>query len=177
MKDLTKQAAGYTADARYTGIHLAIVEQLPALRRFAQRLVGRGGDAEDLVQETVMRALNAAQQFEPGTALKSWLFTIMRNAFCTTYRHRRREHVGLPDALAASLSAPPSQDWAVQRNEMQSALARLPSQIRQSLLLVALGTSYDETARICHCEVGTVKSRVNRGRAALTLELGSMTRH
>jgi RNA polymerase sigma-70 factor (ECF subfamily) len=149
--------------------------QIPALKRFARRLVGPQGDADDLVQETLVKALSASAQFQPGTALKSWLFTIMRNTFCTAYRVRQRERVGIEDAVAARLSVPPAQDWAVRRNEMQAALDQLPAHVRQSLILIAFGTSYDETARICHCEVGTVKSRVNRARKALSENLGAIS--
>jgi RNA polymerase sigma-70 factor (ECF subfamily) len=158
--------------AHSNAVELGVEAQIPALRRFARRLVGSNDDVDDLVQETLTRALNAAPQFQPGTALKSWLFTIMRNTFCTSYRVRQREHVGIDDAMVSRLRVAPSQDWAIRRNEMQAALERLPQQVRDSLMLVAMGTSYDETARICQCEVGTVKSRVNRARKALTEELG-----
>jgi RNA polymerase sigma-70 factor (ECF subfamily) len=101
----------------------------------------------------------------------------MRNTFCTIYRVRQREHVGIEDGMAARLSIAPPQEWAVRRNEMQSALDRLPGQVREALVLIAMGTSYDETARICQCEVGTVKSRVNRARKALTEQLGDVSLH
>jgi RNA polymerase sigma-70 factor (ECF subfamily) len=156
-------------------VEAGVEAQIPALRRFARRLVGSSEDVDDLVQETLTRALNAAPQFQPGTALKSWLFTIMRNTFCTSYRVRQREHVGIEEGMFARLSVGPSQDWAIRRNELQLALERLPEQVRDSLVLVAMGTSYDETAKICNCEVGTVKSRVNRARKALTEELGSVS--
>jgi RNA polymerase sigma-70 factor, ECF subfamily len=159
------------------GVRADVEAQLPALNRFARRLVGPNGDAEDLVQDTLLRALGASSQFKSGTALKSWLFTIMRNTFCTAYRVRQREQVGIDDALASMLSAPPPQDWAVRRNEMESALEKMPRHVRQALILISFGTSYDETARICRCEVGTVKSRVNRARKSLVEDLGSLTMH
>jgi RNA polymerase sigma-70 factor (ECF subfamily) len=164
-----------TAAAFDNPVHSGIEAQIPALRRFARRLVGHNEGVDDLVQDTVARALGAAPQFQPGTALKSWLFTIMRNTFCTNYRVRQREHVGIEDAMAAKLSIAPPQDWALRRNEMQLAIERLPPQVQQSLVLIAMGTSYDETAQICKCEVGTVKSRVNRARKALSAELGSLS--
>lgn len=168
------QTAASSPDA---GVYANVEEQIPALKRFARRLVGPTGDVDDLVQETILKALGAAGQFAPGTALKSWLFTIMRNSFCTSYRLRQREHVGVEDALAAKLTVPPSQEWAVRRNEMRAALDRLPEQVRECLMLIASGTSYDETARLCRCEVGTVKSRVNRARKSLSDELGSLAMH
>jgi RNA polymerase sigma-70 factor, ECF subfamily len=159
------------------GLRADVEAQLPALNRFARRLVGPNGDADDLVQDTLLKALGASTQFETGTALKSWLFTIMRNTFCTAYRVRQREQVGIEDSLASMLSIPPAQEWAVRRSEMEIALERLPQHVRQALILISFGTSYDETARICHCEVGTVKSRVNRARKALVEDLGSLTMH
>ncbi|WP_245582363.1 sigma-70 family RNA polymerase sigma factor [Neorhizobium lilium] len=161
--------------SHFNAVEKGVEAQIPALRRFARRLVGSSEDVDDLVQETLTRALNAAPQFQPGTALKSWLFTIMRNTFCTSYRVRQREHVGMEDGMIAKLSVAPPQDWAVRRNEMQSALERLPPRVREPLVLIAMGTSYDETARICNCEVGTVKSRVNRARKALSEELGDIS--
>ena len=159
----------------FNAVEHGVEAQIPALRRFARRLVGSSDDVDDLVQETLTRALNAAPQFQPGTALKSWLFTIMRNTFCTSYRVRQREHVGVDDGMIARLSVGPSQDWAVRQNEMKSALERLPAHVRDALILIAAGTSYDETARICNCEIGTVKSRVNRARKALSDELGGFS--
>ena len=158
-------------------LEMLIAAQIPALRHFARRLMGARGEVDDLVQDTLMKALAASGQYQTGTALKSWLFTIMRNTFCTAYRLRQREQIGIEDALAERLSVPPAQDWAVRRNEMQIALEKLPDQVREALILIAFGTSYDETALICNCEVGTVKSRVNRARKALVDDLGNLTMH
>jgi RNA polymerase sigma-70 factor (ECF subfamily) len=153
-------------------VHAAIEAQLPALRRFAQRLSRSASDREDLIQETVMRALRSAHQFRPDTQLRSWLFTIMRNTFNTEYRRRCRETVGLDDDFVerASIAAP--QEWAVRRGELRSALGRIPPRSRRTLLLVAMGVSYIDTARLCDCEIGTVKSRVNRARKILENEIG-----
>lgn len=153
-------------------VHGAIEAQLPALRRFAQRLTRSASDREDLIQETVMRALRSAHQFRPETALRSWLFTIMRNTFNTEYRRRSRETVGLDDGFAerAGIAAP--QEWAVRRSELRMALRRLPACSRRTLLLVAMGVSYIDAARLCDCEIGTVKSRVNRAREMLADEIG-----
>lgn len=153
-------------------VHTGIEAQLPALRRFAQQLTRSVSDREDLVQETVMRALRSSHQFRPDTKLRSWLFTIMRNTFNTEYRRRCREPVGLEDGLLerASITAP--QDWAVRRSELRCALGRIPPRSRRTLLLVAMGVSYIDTARLCDCEIGTVKSRVNRARKMLEDEIG-----
>lgn len=153
-------------------VHTGIEAQLPALRRFAHQLTRSVSDREDLVQETVMRALRSSHQFHPDTKLRSWLFTIMRNTFNTEYRRRCREPVGLDDGLLerASITAP--QEWAVRRSELRCALGRIPPRSRRTLLLVAMGVSYIDTARLCDCEIGTVKSRVNRARKMLEDEIG-----
>jgi RNA polymerase sigma-70 factor, ECF subfamily len=153
-------------------LHAAIEAQLPALRRFAQRLAHSASDREDLVQETVVRALRSAHQFHPNTRLRSWLFTIMRNTFNTEYRRRCREPVGLDEEFIERASVAAPQEWAVRRSELRSALGRLPPRSRRTLLLVAGGVSYIDTARLCACEIGTVKSRVNRARKMLEDEIG-----
>ena len=153
-------------------VHTGIEAQLPALRRFAQQLTRSVSDREDLVQETVMRALRSSHQFRPDTKLRSWLFTIMRNTFNTEYRRRCREPVGLDDGLLERASVTAPQEWAVRRSELRCALGRIPPRSRRTLLLVAMGVSYIDAARLCECEIGTVKSRVNRARKLLEEEIG-----
>ena len=153
-------------------VHTAIEAQLPALRRFARQLTRSASDREDLIQETVMRALRSAHQFRPNTKLRSWLFTIMRNSFNTEYRRRCREPVGLDEGMLERVSIMAPQEWAVRRSELRYALRRIPTRSRRTLLLVAMGVSYIDTARLCDCEVGTVKSRVNRARKILEDEIG-----
>lgn len=160
------------SEASVYRVHDAIEAQLPALRRFARRLTSSLSDAEDLVQETVMRALRSAHQFQPGTRLRSWLFTIMRNTFNTEYRRRYREIVGLDEDYFDRAGMPATQEWAIRRGELRSALGRIPAQSRRTLLLVAMGVSYIDAARLCQCEIGTVKSRVNRARKLLKDEIG-----
>ncbi|MGD9479795.1 sigma-70 family RNA polymerase sigma factor [Shinella sp. G-2] len=153
-------------------VHGAIEAQLPALNRFARRLTRSASDRDDLIQETVMRALRSAHQFRPETRLRSWLFTIMRNTFNTEYRRRCRETVGLGEDFVERAAVQAPQEWAVRRGELRSALGRIPARSRRTLLLVAMGVSYVDTARLCHCEIGTVKSRVNRARKMLEDEIG-----
>ncbi|WP_411034012.1 sigma-70 family RNA polymerase sigma factor [Shinella sp. BYT-45] len=153
-------------------VHASIEAQLPALRRFAQRLTRSACDREDLIQETVMRALRSSHQFRPDTRLRSWLFTIMRNTFNTEYRRRCREVVGLDEGFVERTGVAAPQEWAVRRSELRSALGRIPPGSRRTLLLVAMGVSYIDTARLCACEIGTVKSRVNRARKMLEEEIG-----
>ncbi len=150
-----------------------VVDLIPALRAFARTFCQKPEEADDLVQETLMRALANLDKFEPGTRLKSWLFTIMRNTFCTRIKKSSRESVGLPEALTATLVTEASQDWVVQADEVRRALERLPAHHREILvLIVMLGERYEDAAVICGCAVGTIKSRLNRAREQLKRELG-----
>lgn len=146
-----------------------IIALVPALRAFGRSLCRQGEDVDDLVQETLMKALAAVHQFQPGTNLKSWLFTIMRNTFYTAKRKEWREPVGSADC-ASTVEQPceASQDWAVRRCEVQDALDRLPHHQRQAIVLVGvMELEYSEAANICGCNIGTIKSRLNRARVRL----------
>lgn len=145
-----------------------VVALIPALRAFAWSLSRNGSDADDLVQDTLIKAWTHREKFEPGTNLRAWLFTILRNTFYTTALRRKRE-VPDPDGKhAATLHAAPSQDWAVALRGLQSALQQLPDEHREALILVgAAGLTYEEAADICGVALGTIKSRVNRARHRL----------
>ena len=150
-----------------------IISLIPALRGFARTFLRNQSDADDLVQETLIKGLSKIQQFEPGTSMKSWLFTIMRNTFYTRARLARREAPGLADDAALKPAMDPTQEWSVRCNEISSALERLPTEQREIIVLIgALGMSYEEAAQICCCAIGTVKSRLNRARHRLLAELG-----
>ncbi len=155
-----------TPDASFRDALLAAV---PSLRAFAISLSGNIDRADDLVQDTLVRAIANAHRFEPGTNLNAWLFTILRNLFHSEYRKRRRE-VEDPDGVyAEQLTSQPEQGARLDFEDFRSALSTLPSEQREALLLVgASGFSYEETAAICGCAVGTVKSRVNRARSRLS---------
>ena len=141
---------------------------VPALRRYARALTRNADQADDLVQETLTKALANLDKFEPGTRLKSWLFTIMRNTYCTRFKKSSRETVGLPEAVTAKLTTEASQEWSVQAEEVRRALNRLPEHHREMLvLIVMLGERYEDAAEICGCAVGTVKSRISRARDTL----------
>lgn len=149
-----------------------VVELIPALRAFARTLCRSPADADDLVQETLAKAIANLDRFEPGTRLKSWLFTIMRNTFLTGIARSRRETTGL-DVEDAGTGPDAPQEWSAQVREVRAAISRLPQAQREVLVLVGmLGVSYEEAARICACAIGTVKSRLSRARAALLEELG-----
>jgi RNA polymerase sigma-70 factor, ECF subfamily len=155
-----------------SAIEVEIVELTPALRAFARRFLRSDDDIDDLVQETLMKALNSLHLYHPGTSLKSWLFTILRNTFCTNYRKQRREPAGMGVAMD-QVSIAPTQEWALRERELQQALTLLPDDRRRALTLVATGTSYVDAARMCGCRIGTLKSRVSRARESLLLMLGN----
>jgi RNA polymerase sigma-70 factor (ECF subfamily) len=141
---------------------------VPNLRAFAMSLSGNADRADDLVQETVMRAMANIKSFTPGTNMAAWLFTILRNLFRSQYRKRRREVEDPDGGYLASLKSPAEQFGRLEFKELIGALAKLPDVQREALLLVAAsGFSYDEAAAICEVAVGTIKSRVSRARQLL----------
>jgi len=146
-----------------------VLAAVPSLRAFAISLCGNVDRADDLVQETLLRALANIDSFQPGSNMPAWLFTILRNLFRSEYRKRRREVEDADGSYAASLKSQPEQTSRVEFREFREALAKLPPDQREALVLVgASGFSYEEAAEICGCAVGTIKSRVNRARARLT---------
>jgi RNA polymerase sigma-70 factor (ECF subfamily) len=168
----TDQAA---ADAATFKRQLA--ETIPHLRAFARSLCGRPDFADDLVQEAMLKAWGARERFEPGTNLRAWTFTILRNCYLTEMR--RNKFVGDYDEGVAerTLQAPMGQEDPLHLADMRRALMALPRERREAILLVgAGGFSYEEAAEICQTAVGTMKSRVGRARAALNemLEGGNM---
>jgi RNA polymerase sigma-70 factor (ECF subfamily) len=167
--DLLASRTGAGGDPDLAFAH-EILELRPALCAFAFRLTRRGSDAEDLVQDTILRALVAKRRFEEGTNLKAWLFTILRNAFNTRWRRLRRETLPGDDAIAASAVTSATQVdslWA--RETIHKLLHDLSPAHREVLILIpVLGLGYEDAAEVCGCSVGTVKSRLNRARAALS---------
>ena len=141
---------------------------IPSLRAFAISFCGNVDNADDLVQETICRALAHIDSFQSGTNLKAWLFTILRNQFRSNYRRRRREVEDGDGSYADRLRVLPDQDDRVQMNDVLAALQRLRPEQREALILIsAAGYSYEEAAGICGCASGTIKSRVNRARTRL----------
>ena len=146
----------------------SVLGAVPSLRAFAISLCGNVDRADDLVQETMLRALANIHSFQPGTNMSAWLFTILRNLFRSEYRKRRREVEDADGSYADSLKSQPEQNSRVEFEEFRGALTKLPSDQREALILVgASGFSYEEAAEICGCAVGTIKSRVNRARGRL----------
>jgi RNA polymerase sigma-70 factor (ECF subfamily) len=141
---------------------------VPSLRAFAISLTGSTDRADDLVQDTLVRAVANIHRFEVGTNLNAWLFTILRNLFHSEYRKKRREVEDADGSYAARLSAPPEQGARLDFDDFRKALAHIPVDQREALLLVgAEGLSYEEAAQVSGVAVGTIKSRVNRARSRL----------
>lgn len=145
-----------------------LVEALPGLRAFAMSLIPDTTRADDLVQETVLKAWAKQELFVPGTNLKAWLCTILRNQLYTDYRKRKREVEDVDGAAAGQLTAPAAQEHGSDLRTVWSYIAKLPPLQREALLLVgAQGLTYEAAAEVMGCETGTVKSRVSRARATL----------
>ena len=147
-------------------IQLAAV--IPHLRAFGRSLSGSRDLADDLVQETLLKAWAARKRFQAGTNMRAWTFIILRNLFLSQMRRARFKGEWDDVTAAKILSAPASQDKHIELGDMQRALLHLPQPQREALILVgAGGFAYEEAADICGCAVGTIKSRVARGRVAL----------
>jgi RNA polymerase sigma-70 factor (ECF subfamily) len=146
----------------------AMLKAVPELRAFAVALCHQKDRADDLVQEALLRAIDRIETFVPGTNMTAWLLTILRNHFCNEFRKRRREVVDTDGYYVGTMTSQPEQEGHIQLAEFRRALAQLPDEQREALTLIGgAGLSYEEAAAICHCPVGTVKSRANRGRARL----------
>jgi RNA polymerase sigma-70 factor (ECF subfamily) len=158
-----------TAVASDNGLKADLVSAIPNLRAFAVSLSGNPDRADDLVQETLVKAWSNLSSFTEGTNLTAWLFTILRNIYYSEYRKRRRESADPDGAIAAKLISPPTQNAHMDFLDFRQALQKLPVDQREALILVgASGLSYEEAAAICGCAPGTMKSRVNRARTRLT---------
>lgn len=145
-----------------------ILAAVPALRAFAMSLSGNPDRADDLVQETMLKAWANRDSFTPGTNVSAWLFTILRNVFYSEHRKRRREVEDADGQMAARLATHPAQDGHMDLVDFQTALNQLLPDQREALILIGgSGLSYEEAAQICGCAVGTIKSRVNRARTRL----------
>jgi RNA polymerase sigma-70 factor (ECF subfamily) len=145
-----------------------LAQVIPHLRAFGRSLSGSRDLADDLVQETLLKAWAARKRFQAGTNMRAWTFIILRNLFLSQMRRARFKGEWDDITAAKILAAPASQDKHVELGDMQRALLHLPQPQREALILVgAGGFAYEEAAEICGCAVGTIKSRVARGRVAL----------
>ncbi|EFL87755.1 sigma-70 family RNA polymerase sigma factor [Ahrensia sp. R2A130] len=150
-----------------------LLSVIPNLRAFALSLTKTADKADDLVQETLMKAWNKHHLFQAGTNLKAWTFTIMRNEFYSQMRKRGREVQDSEGVLASQLASHPEQQGHMDMQDFKAALEDLPEDQREALVLIgANGFSYEEAAEIVGVAVGTIKSRVSRARSRLVEDLG-----
>lgn len=151
-----------------------VVGLIPALRVFARSLCRNVAEADDLVQDTLLRGLEKHIQFTPGTNLRAWLFTIMRNRFYSTRVKIMREPTGTEDCVSGTPQGRcETQYWHLRLGESERAMQALPVHYRETIMLIGvLGESYQRAACILGCDIGTVKSRMSRARAALRLKIG-----
>jgi RNA polymerase sigma-70 factor (ECF subfamily) len=145
-----------------------LLATLPSLRAFAFSLSGRHDKADDLVQDTIMKAWAKQTSFELGTNIKAWLFTILRNEFYSQMRKRGREVQDTDGFFTERMAVHPEQFGHMDLADFKKALAKLPDDQREAVILIgASGFSYEEAAQICECAIGTMKSRVSRARTRL----------
>ena len=149
-----------------------LVAEVPRLRAFARSLAQNHAAADDLVQETILKAWTNRESYQKGTNLRAWLFTILRNTFISLKRKHKREVEDADGIHAARVVQIAEQEGAMALAEFRRALSKLPIEQREAIVLVgAEGFTYDEAAKICGCASGTIKSRVNRARKSLSVLL------
>ncbi|MFN3641703.1 MAG: sigma-70 family RNA polymerase sigma factor [Gemmobacter sp.] len=153
--------------------HTLLPQEAASLRRRAMKFTSSEHRAEDLVQATFLKAWASRDSYRPETNLRAWLFTILRNTFFSELRKFRLEVEDVDGIRAQLLAQEPNQDHAIALGELLAAIARLPdAQRRPVLLMGAYGFSQNEAADACGCTVGTIKSRVSRGRLTLSEAVG-----
>src|SRR5262245_49720730 len=163
--------------APYSSFDSELVAILPRLRRFAHSLSRNPADADDLAQATIERALRSKDQWQPGSRLDSWAYRIMRNLWIDTVRARvRKDKVEAPAEEAERIGEDPSagMDASVELSRMMAAMERLPDEQREVVALILIeGFGYRETAEMLGLPIGTVSSRLVRGRTALLEMVGA----
>ena len=145
-----------------------MLRELPRLRAYAAGLMGSISEADDLVQDALVRIWRFRDGFSPGTNLSAWMFQILRNEFFTQRRKPQLAMENIEANPARAVTSSPNQEWQLRYRELLEALPRLPAPNRHALLLVvAGGLSYEEAARSCGCDIGVLRGRVHRARAQL----------
>jgi RNA polymerase sigma-70 factor (ECF subfamily) len=156
-------------DSANARLRMELVKWLPNLRAFALSLTQRSQTADDLVQDTLERALSNLDKFQEGTNLRAWLFTILRNRFFNDIRYQKyHQTTPLDEVGSANFAVLATQEKYLEFKDMLVALNKLAPEQREAIILVAAeGLSYEEAAEVCKCPVGTVKSRLSRARQRL----------
>jgi len=155
-----------------------VVKEMSYLRAFAVAMAGNRVLAEDLVQETLVKAWSHHDSFEEGTNLRGWLVTILRNTYFTEYRKRQREVQDSDGVFASRIGVDGGQQIKVEMNEVRAAIGRLPEDQREVLMMTAVQElTYEEASALLNLPMGTVKSRLNRARARLVELLDAPSGH
>jgi RNA polymerase sigma-70 factor (ECF subfamily) len=150
-----------------------LIDHLPAMRAFAISLTRNGAIADDMVQDTVVKAWTNIEKYDQGSSMRAWLFTILRNTYYSSRRKYKREVADVDGVFTENLAEKPAHDGHLQLTDFRTALAKLPDEQREALLLIgASGFTYEEAAQMCGVAVGTVKSRTNRARKQLVELMG-----
>lgn len=150
-----------------------LVAAIPKLRGYAMALTRSNAEADDLVQDALLRAWRFRDGYQPGGSLNAWLSKILRNTYYTSVRARWNTVQDVDGRHAEAITCEPDQEWRVKHGELLNAMGQLTDLMREALLLVVgQGLSYDEAAEVAGCPVGTMKSRVNRGRERLAEIMG-----
>ena len=151
-----------------------VEQEIPRLRRYARALTRSVDRADDLVQETLLRAISKSHLWQTGTDIRAWLFTIMHNHYVNMVRRAMRDEATVDiEQISSSLVANTDPTASSQLRELEQSLSRLPGEQREVILLVGLeGMSYETAANILGVPVGTVRSRLSRGRDALRRSMG-----
>lgn len=145
-----------------------LTNHIGSLRAFALSLTRNAATADDLVQDTLVKAWTNIDKFETGTNMRAWLFTILRNTFYSLRRKRKREVEDTDGTMGASLATKPDHDGRLALRDFMTAFDQLPDTQREALVLIgAQGLAYEEAAEVCGVAVGTIKSRVGRARTRL----------
>ena len=145
-----------------------LIEHLPAMRAFAISLTRNSALADDMVQDTLVKAWSNIDKYVEGSNMRAWLFTILRNTFYSSRRRAKREVEDVDGVITENIAEKPAHDGHMQMVDFRKALGQLKDEQREALLLVgASGFSYEEAAKMCGVAVGTMKSRTNRARVRL----------
>lgn len=165
--------SGFVVEAVAPEFRRGLLAAVPTLRKFAASLTRRSELVDDLVQETLMRAWCNHANFETGTNLQAWLFTILKNEFYRIMRKKRREVEDVEGRHAHRVAVPPAQHGHIELADLNRAMGRIAASQRDALELIALsGNTYLEAAEICRVREGTMKSRLSRARARLADLMG-----
>jgi RNA polymerase sigma-70 factor (ECF subfamily) len=156
-------------EAEHQNVKETVISLMPAMRALARLLTRNAAEADDLLQDALLKALANIDKFEPGTNTRAWLFTILRNTFYNNVRRRQNERQAMVTIARQPQSQDANQEWKVRIGELENDIELLPDEQREAIILVgAVGLSYEEAAEICQCALGTIKSRVYRAREKLS---------